>query len=712
MMSPNKILTPPLNWLRTFITLNLLFLLMVACQQNTPEPSEVAVPVTQGKLKIEVAQNGLYAIPLADVQALGADLAEWSHASVALTFKQQAVPFLIQGDQLVFYGQASDNRYSETRPYILTLGEAGVEMPTASAAVAEPDTAAPVTTLWRPLNVNENKVYVSNARTEDNEDTWYWHTIHVDQKFDIDLPLENVANDTAELTMWFWGASHDPNTENDHDFDLVINEQTVSTVSWDGQTHHTAVVNIPAGTLTSGDNRITLDNSVPGATFVDIMQLDRLQLTYPITPQAIDDQLEFVNTAGAVQLSGFSGQPLLIDITNPDQPVWLTEWRYEADTAALQVNREQHITAVGPTGFLKPKRLTGLRPTTLTATDNQSDLIILTTDALAPALEPLVQAREEQGLRVTVAPVAEIYDNFGDGETSPDSINQFLRFAHTSWPSPAPRYLLIVGDGTYDNKNYLGSRPLNNIPAYIVPVTHSGETVSDARLADLNDDLHPDMAVGRWPVDTLAEVESIVERTLAYEQGAVADKALFTADGTSSEFTNLADYLIEQSNLPSGRSEKLYGSTFEEVAQSWNAGTWLVTYVGHGSLNLWGKESVFNIDAISELQKTESSPPIVLQFTCLTGFYAHPTDRSISETMLTNPNGPVLLVAATSLTLSAHQQPFAVHLLNNLQNPEFSRMGDALQEAKLALDVSNPGLREISDTFGLIGDPSALIARP
>jgi hypothetical protein len=39
-------------------------------------------------------------------------------------------------------------------------------------------------------------------------------------------------------------------------------------------------------------------------------------------------------------------------------------------------------------------------------------------------------------------------------------------------------------------------------------------------------------------------------------------------------------------------------------------------------------------------------------------------------------------------------------------------MGDAVMNAKLALDVSNLSLREISDTFGLLGDPSALIVRP
>jgi hypothetical protein len=39
-------------------------------------------------------------------------------------------------------------------------------------------------------------------------------------------------------------------------------------------------------------------------------------------------------------------------------------------------------------------------------------------------------------------------------------------------------------------------------------------------------------------------------------------------------------------------------------------------------------------------------------------------------------------------------------------------MGDAIMNAKLALDVGNLSLREISDTFGLLGDPSTVIVRP
>jgi hypothetical protein len=80
--------------------------------------------------------------------------------------------------------------------------------------------------------------------------------------------------------------------------------------------------------------------------------------------------------------------------------------------------------------------------------------------------------------------------------------------------------------------------------------------------------------------------------------------------------------------------------------------------------------------------------------------------------MLLHADGPVLLVAATSLTLSSSQEPFGVSFLQELQNPAVTRIGDAFLQAKLALDFSTFGLREVSDTFGLLGDPSTLIVRP
>jgi hypothetical protein len=81
--------------------------------------------------------------------------------------------------------------------------------------------------------------------------------------------------------------------------------------------------------------------------------------------------------------------------------------------------------------------------------------------------------------------------------------------------------------------------------------------------------------------------------------------------------------------------------------------------------------------------------------------------------MLLHEEGPVLVISATSLTLSSSQEPFGRELLNALIDPEVQRIGDALVRAKSVLDTEqNEELREVSDTFTLLGDPSALIRRP
>ncbi len=326
-------------------------------------------------------------------------------------------------------------------------------------------------------------------------------------------------------------------------------------------------------------------------------------------------------------------------------------------------------------------------------------------------MTPLITARQEQGLTVALVPLAEIYDGFGYGAASPESIQQFVAYAAQNWQEPSPRYLFLVGDATTDYHNYLGNAPRNHVPSLLVPVQYSGETVSDSRLADVDGDTKPDLAVGRWPVDSVRDVENLVERTLAYEGGTAVNQVLFAADGTEPQFATMANRLGSESGLPAESTKVLDGALANDVTAAWNEGAWLTTYIGHGSVERWGKEDVFFPEAVADLNA--ATPPIVLQLTCLSGLFAHPNLQSLSETMLLDENGPVLLVGATSLTLSNNQETFALSLLQALQDPAYERIGDAFQHAKQSLAVGeNEGLREISDTFALLGDPSTRIIHP
>src|SRR5690606_40321087 len=192
--------------------------------------------------------------------------------------------------------------------------------------------------------------------------------------------------------------------------------------------------------------------------------------------------------------------------------------------------------------------------------------VIITTDELAPALAPLVEARQAQGLSVAVVPVAEIYDAFADGLASPESIQQFLAYAMTEWQDPAPRYLLLVGQATTDYHAYNHPLPANHLPSLLVPVLHSGETVSDGRLADANGDLKPDLAVGRWPVGTVAEVEQLVRRTLAYETGTAVANALFIADASEAYFAPMSERLRQPL---ASQGHQLHCPSADEFGQAW-----------------------------------------------------------------------------------------------------------------------------------------------
>lgn len=682
--------------------------LLTACREGT-NPAADTGNFSTSQLKIEVAADGMVQLSLADLQSAGMDVAALDAAQLNLSQAGTAVPYLLANDSLIFYGQAPTGRYTAVRPYILQTGKAGTLMQETTAATETAPSA--LSTIHQQRHLEENHIYLSQAYQNEQSEVWYWQTLGQEEKIELSVELAAVADSPALLRLQLHGKTSNPEIEMDHDFDLVVNGQTITTIRWDGETRYTGDAELPPGVLRTGPNQIILDNAVPGASFLDIMELNWLELDYAAPATAVNDRLQFSQSESSlIALDGFSAQPLLFNISQPENPQHLAGWLYENSQVLFAATASEFI-AVGPRGFVPPVSVTPLRQSDWHNGQNQADLIIITTDELAPALEPLIAARQEQGLTVALVPVAEIYDGFGYGADSPESIQQFVAYAAQNWQEPSPRYLFLVGDATTDYYNYLGNAPHNHVPSLLVPVQYSGETVSDSRLADVDGDTKPDLAVGRWPVDSDRDVANLVERTLAYEGGTAVNQVLFAADGTEPQFAAMADRLRSESGLSNENTNILDGPLASDVTAAWNEGTWLTTYIGHGSVERWGKEDIFFPEAVTDLHA--ATPPIVLQLTCLSGLFAHPDLQSLSETMLLDENGPVLLIGATSLTLSNNQETFALSLLQALQDPAILRIGDAFQHAKESLTVGdNEGLREISDTFALIGDPSALVIRP
>ena len=56
---------------------------------------------------------------------------------------------------------------------------------------------------------------------------------------------------------------------------------------------------------------------------------------------------------------------------------------------------------------------------------------------------------------MAVIDVEDLYDEFNFGTKSPAALKDFLQRACALWPVP-PRSVLLVGDATFDPRNYLG----------------------------------------------------------------------------------------------------------------------------------------------------------------------------------------------------------------------------------------------------------------
>ena len=135
-----------------------------------------------------------------------------------------------------------------------------------------------------------------------------------------------------------------------------------------------------------------------------------------------------------------------------------------------------------------------------------------------PALDSLIALRRAQGLTVALENVQAIYDTYGDGRPDPQAIRAYLAHAYTAW-TVRPTYVLLIGDGSFDPRQYRAGSPPTFIPPYLADVDPwAGETASDNRYVTVDgQDTLPDMLIGRLPVKTLAETQIVVDKIVQYE---------------------------------------------------------------------------------------------------------------------------------------------------------------------------------------------------
>jgi hypothetical protein len=360
-------------------------------------------------------------------------------------------------------------------------------------------------------------------------------------------------------------------------------------------------------------------------------------------------------------------------------------------------------------------------------------------------LAELTTLRQAQGLRVRVVDVADIFDEFSYGLTTPEAIRDFLAYAYANWTPPAPQYVLLVGDHTYDYKNISGGATDNFVPAWLTFTEYMGETVTDEYFVRISGgDAVPDLYIGRLPATSSTEAGVMVQKILDYEQAANSKtwqkNTLLVADNQTEDYERVFEVINDDAAdlLPAAMNTpvKAYLNDYivardltADIKSGFDNGSLIINYSGHGGMQLWATERIFDVgnawptyyhdvDDLAEIiEANKGMYPFVVSMSCLTGYFGglgYWENPSLMEALLRAENkGAAAALMPTGETDTGGQHILNTALFEALFTDDIRRLGPAIAAAKQTL-LANGGdqYEQTSATFLLFGDPAMELKIP
>jgi hypothetical protein len=661
-------------------------------------------------VKIGVERDGWYRITRAELTAAQLD-PQADARTLALYEDGVEVPVLVEDDgSLLFYGRPLDSQWSLARTYWLV---AGAQPGKRIARVAPPAGSQPQEHYTAYVERRDKAIYVAALRTEEG-DAFVGAAISTDPAAPTiqELTLTDVVPGHAgTLEVSIQGASSEANVP--HRVRVAFNGTVLGVVEIEGQARITRTFALPAEAIQAGTNRVGLA-ALGGEG--DINSVVSLRAAYERRYRAVDGSLLMSLEGGRLaRLEGFASPAVrVLDITDPLAPFEVpASFQDGAVTVVAAGSGRRVLLAQHTDAFLRAATVAANVPSALHATSG-ADLIVVVHPSLAAAIEPLRAHRTAQGLKVVVATTDDVYDEWSFGAKDPAAIRAFASHSR-SW-TRAPRWLLLVGDASFDPRNYmgLGGGAADLVPSRTIP-TSLLRTASDSWFTDVDGDGISEIAVGRLPAQTPEQVSAMVAKIIAYDTApAGADwmkRALIVRDTDPAlDFRAQTDPV--QAELPEDlRIVTIDAATLgaagarQELLRELDAGALLAVYAGHGSVENWSAERLLVSQDAATLNNGPRAP-FVIAMTCLNGYFHDVFSVSLGEALLrAGGGGAVAVWTSSALTETIAQTGPAVALTRSLFEG-----GTTLGEATIAAqrEATFPDVRR---TFLLLGDPSMRIRR-
>jgi hypothetical protein len=703
---------------------------------DNPSPIETTdvVALSTTTLKIGVTEDGLYQLNPSDLTGAGFELSGVALSIIKMKNRGAEIPIYVHDDDsnnifngddyILFYGTAINDMYTTKNVYWLEAdGDPGQRMGTRDGTPSggTVPTDFPVT-----LHAEEDTYYWRSIPSGEGQDHWFWGERYSAPEWrEYTLPLNNISTTASTATVRVRLKGY---TTPNHRTKIHLNGHEIDDQTWSGQIIYDHEVTVPHSYLNEGSNTVRVEAVDIG---LNQFYVNWIEIDYWDTYVAENDELLF-NAPQAdtyqFEITGFSSNNVdVFDVTDATNVVVIANTNPLADGIQFKdtAQTETRYLALTPAQRKSPVSIELYQASSWKSSSNGADYIIITYEDFYTEALRLAGHRSTLGLRVVTVKVGDIYDEFNYGIFNPQAIRDFLTYAYEEWVAPAPTYVLLVGDATFDYKDNYNVGRVNYVPTQLVEDSF-GQTASDNWFVLVDGaDILPDMFIGRLAAWDVSQVENIVDKIIHYDQNSPGDswnkKVLLVADdgqandGYTDAFEITSDQLADR--LPFYyTANKVYvrnyppGDPTTDITNHINDGSILVNYAGHGNVQWWGGwtgGNIFRRSDVTALGNTHKLP-VVTAANCLNGYFVGTTASMAEEFQRLKDKGAVAVWASTSLGYpSGHRV-----LLESFYEAIFQDDLYALGAATTAAKIQSSSWSDLVKTFVLFGDPATPLGIP
>jgi hypothetical protein len=374
------------------------------------------------------------------------------------------------------------------------------------------------------------------------------------------------------------------------------------------------------------------------------------------------------------------------------------------------------------------------------------DMVIIVPKVYAQQAELLAEKHRTSGLKVIAVQPEWIYNEFSSGSPDATAYRRFMKmFYDRGTENDKPKYLLLFGDGLFDNRHLteIGSRmdPRFYLLSYQM-VESTDESYSygtDDYFGFLDDNEGSNLAsnsldigIGRFPVSSLAQAEAAVQKTLSYMDGNVQNKwknkIIFTADDADTKIApthhvtqadevaryienNHPQYMVTKSYMDafkpvSVNGKKTYPDAKKKLLNFLKEGCFMLNYTGHGGKAGWSQEDMLNIADVRQMNF--EGLPLWITATCDFGWFDGTVTSGGEEAFLNKNGGAIALFTTSRVVYSSENLQINKRLVNYLfpADKKWLPLGDVLRKSKNDLKSAN------KLNYILLGDPALVLNYP